>query len=132
MRFPALAGSACLLLVLASCGISSPSNNTVENFSGSVGPGGLASHSFSVARSGGEIQVTITALGPSPSAFMGVALGQPVADRCSPLIGYVNNTALLNRQALGGPIDKGNYCVAIYDPGTLTVTQTYTLRVSHP
>jgi len=117
---------------LASCGISSPSNNTVENFSGSVGPGGLASHSFSVARSGGEIQVTITALGPSPSAFMGVALGQPVADRCSPLIGYVNNTALLNRQALGGPIDKGNYCVAIYDPGTLTVTQTYTLRVSHP
>lgn len=131
MRLPVLAPAVCLL-ALTGCGISSPSNNMVENFSGSVAPGGSASHNFSVTRSGGEIQVTITALGPSPSAFMGVAVGQPVTGGCSPLLGYVNNTALLNRQALGGPIDKGTYCVAIYDPGTLTATQTYTLRVSHP
>jgi hypothetical protein len=46
----------------------------------------------------------------------------------------INTTyAQLNQQALSGPIyQKGAYCLRVYDPGTLTVAQNFTVTVSHP
>jgi len=46
---------------------------------------------------------------------------------------YVNNTAIRGQQALGGQIEKGTYCLTLYESAVpLTAPLTYTVRVSHP
>jgi hypothetical protein len=42
--------------------------------------------------------------------------------------------AIVGRQALGGRIDKGSYCVQVFDPGLVPLSgpQTYTIRISAP
>jgi hypothetical protein len=124
-----------LTAIIPACGgISSPSENTVEMFPGTVAVGGQGpTHNFSASKTG-EFFVTITALTPDPNVFLGIAVGQQTGGGCSAinLGGYVNNFAQRDRQALGGQIQKGNYCVGVYDVGYLTQAANYTLRVSHP
>ena len=43
-----------------------------------------------------------------------------------------NNFVILNAQAIFGQISSGKYCVIIFDPGTLTGTQNYTITISFP
>jgi hypothetical protein len=128
-------GALVLLLVgsLTACsGITDPSSNRIEDFSGVVPLGGNGPvHSFRVDKNG-ELIVTLTALAPDPTINIGAALGQPSGDVCNPIVGAVNDVALLNRQILGGAINKGLYCIVMYDPAALTTPQTYTIRVSHP
>jgi hypothetical protein len=135
MPFYRFAAAVCLACALSACGgIVDPAKNTTENFAGTVPVGGISPslHTFSVGKTG-EIFVTITALSPDQNVLVGVVLGQPSNGQCLPYQGYINNVAQLNRQALGGQIQKGSYCVSVYD-GALTLSQptNYTVRVSHP
>jgi hypothetical protein len=78
---------------------------------------------------GGEYSVKLTALSPTPTAVIGMVWAQGA--NCELTI--QSNFASLNQQALGGPIyQKGAYCILVYDPGTLTVAQNFTIQVSHP
>src|SRR5436190_6456186 len=128
-----IAAVVCLAALLSSCGgISSPADNAVENFSGTVSSGGIGPvHTFSVGKVG-EFFVTITALAPDQNIFMGVIFGQPVSGGCTQE--QANFAAHLNTQALGGQIQKGTWCVQVGDIGQVSTTTptTYSLRVSHP
>jgi hypothetical protein len=120
-----------LAAMLSACGgISSPSQNTVDTFTGTVTPGNADTHLFNVSKNG-EVFVTITALAPD-NIVVGVLIGQQTSGGCAPLLGYTNNFAQRGAQALGGGIDKGSYCVAVFDSGGVTQATTYSLRVSHP
>ena len=119
-------------ITLGCHGITSPSNNTVEPFSGTLEPKGLFGHFFSVGKTG-EYTVKLTALAPTPNALVGLALTAGNNDgTCTQALFQQNNFSSLNVQALGGQIFSGKYCVLIYDVGTITVAQTYTITVSHP
>lgn len=131
MRVRCAAALALAGLITVSCGgIVDPSKNITETFSGTIALQ-EAPKTFPVQISnGGEFSVKITALSPTPTAFVGTiwALGanceQPIQQ---------NNFSTLNQPALGGAVlQKGTYCVAIYNSGGLTVPQTFTLTVSHP
>ena len=126
----ALAVSGCLTI---SCGgIQSPSNNVVDQASGTLAPQGAVSHFFSVSKTG-EYTVKLTALAPTANALIGLALVAGNNDSsCSASIYQQNNFSSLNVQALGGQILSGKYCVLVYDVGTITTPQTYTIAVSHP
>jgi hypothetical protein len=120
----------------AACGgVSSPSQNQIQNFSGTVAPGignlGSQVHSFNVSKSG-EIIVTVTSISPSlpSSTFVGVIFGQPSGSACGVI--QLNQFALVGASAVSGPIQPGNYCVQMVDVGTFTTTETYNLKVSHP
>lgn len=132
MRFRAIAAVIAIACGLPACGgISSPSNNTVQTFPGvfEVGSSGPV-HDFSASRNG-EFFVTLTSLTPDSTAIVAVSFGQRSAGGC----GLITSTfASVGRQALGGPLDKGSYCVQVADSGlsTLTGAQTYSLRVSAP
>jgi hypothetical protein len=138
MYWHRLATAIALGLIVSGCGgIVNPSSNTVDPFSGTfdIGGGGEL-HLFSAGKNG-EFFVTLTALSPDSTAFVGIFLGQQNSGGCQQIFGYgsySSNFAQLNRQALGGPLDKGNYCLQVYDSGysTLSGPQTYTVRVSHP
>jgi hypothetical protein len=124
----ALAGS----LTIACGGIQSPSNNVVDMANGTLTPQGGASHFFSVSKTG-EYTVKLTALAPTSNALVGLALVVGNNDgSCTTSIYQQNNFSSLNVQALGGQILSGKYCVLIYDVGTITTPQTYTIAVSHP
>jgi len=127
-----------LALAVAGCsmigchGITSPSSNTVDPFSGTLAPQGGAGHFFTASKTG-EYIVKLTALAPTSNALIGLALVAGNNDgTCSTSIFQQNNFSSLNVQALGGQIISGKYCVLVYDVGTITTPQTYTITVSHP
>ena len=126
----ALAVAGCLTI---SCGgIQSPSNNVVDTANGTLAPQGGTSHFFSVSKTG-EYTVKLTALAPTSNALIGLALVAGNNDgSCTTSIYQQNNFSSLNVQALGGQILSGKYCVLVYDVGTITTAQTYTIAVSHP
>lgn len=122
------------VLTVGCKGITSPSNNAMEPFSGTLQPQGAAAHAFTVGKTG-EFTIKLTALAPNANLLVGLALTQGNTDgTCSTsvVLGQQNNFASLNAQALGGQIFAGRYCVLIYDVGSVTVAQTYTVTVSHP
>jgi hypothetical protein len=123
-------------LAAGSCGsVTAPSDNVTDTFSGTLKPRGLEIHPFSVSNSG-EVEVKITALAPNSNVFLGTVVGQPQADGAcafSPLLSP-NEFSTVNIASVVGPIQKGNWCVGIYDPlpGRLATEATYTLQVKHP
>ena len=121
----------CVLGSLSACGgISSPSKNTAQDFSGILQVLGSNSYPFSVSRTG-EFFITVTELG-NRTLTIGTGLGEVLNGQCQPLGGYLQPFSRWNQQALGGPISKGSYCVIVYDPNTLAEAVTFTVRVSYP
>jgi hypothetical protein len=129
-RLPRLARLSLAALLAGACGgIVDPSQNEVENFSGTLQPLGQNTHQFNVRRSG-EVDLKIVALS-NADAILRVSYGQ----------GACTNTVLLNagfRQlnnvGVGGNVfSEGLHCAVIEDAlGALSAPATYTLRVSHP
>ena len=128
VRFAAALAVAGLITV--SCGgVVDPSKNVTETFSGTLDPQGSKSFTMSV-NNGGEFSVKITALAPTATAFVGTAWA--FGADCGVLV-QSNSFSTLNQPALAGAVlQKGTYCVAIFDNGTLTSSQNFTLTVSHP
>jgi len=127
-----IALASLLFLTAASCsGINDPSKNTVVNFEDTIDPLEGNVYEFDVTTNNGEYSVQLTALSPDSSAGLSIYLGQVVSGLCTPILGQ-QGTARLNLLALNSPIQKGHYCIQLFDLGVITRTQTYTLRVSHP
>jgi hypothetical protein len=126
----ALVAFACVLD--AGCGVSSPSTNKVDTFTGTLLVGGTNFHSFT-SNGSGEFDVKLTSVTPDATAILTVALGQPSGGTCVPLFGYSALARANNPPtALTGPISKTSYCLLVYDSGYLTQPETYTVTVSHP
>jgi hypothetical protein len=126
-----LAGLAVAACTSACGGIVDPSNNTVENFAGTLQMGGSNSTNYNVSKSG-EVIVRINSLTPSPpSGSVGVGLGQTNASGCALLAGYVAN-AIPGREVNFGLINRGSYCLIVFDPGTLNGPVAYAGTFSHP
>ena len=130
MRVPAATMLAVAGLTIGGCGgITDPSKNTVESFSGTIGVGGSALHQFSSSK--GEISVKLTALAPTSGASVFLIWTQAASDgSCAGIL--QQNVATLNLPAISGVIISGRYCIIIQDIGAFTVPQTYTVAVSHP
>jgi hypothetical protein len=132
-RITAAFALAVIALSAAGCnGITTPSNNVSDPFSGTLEPGTQKSHAFSVSKTG-EFTVKLTSWGPNTNLLVGLAWTVGNNDgTCTTSILQQNNFVALNAQALGGQIVSGRYCIFIFDVGTLTAAQTYTITVSHP
>ena len=134
--------SAALLVAAAlgatACGgIETPSQNKVETFPGTIPVRGQGpAHGFSASRTG-EIEVKITTLTPSTSnTFVGVLwTGRNSNGTCENSLGQVfgqNNFAQVGLPAISTQILSGGYCLVLYDVGSFTTTESYTVTVSHP
>src|SRR2546430_2460773 len=136
-RLAAAVTLAVIGLITLSCGgIVDPSNNQTETFTGTITVTEAHPHPFSVAKTG-EFTAKVTALTPTSTALVGLALVFAASDgSCSGSIQIVqqNNFVNVNTPALGGQIFSGKYCIVIYDVGALPkdITQNYTITVSHP
>jgi hypothetical protein len=114
-----------------------------DDFTGTIGPGGTASHTFTVryAFDFTEASVTVMSLtsvatGAAPNITIGIAFGNISQGVCTRAPSYTNPQAIVNQEQRPGdlPFQAGAYCVQIFDnPAATTVTEplNYTLRVLH-
>jgi hypothetical protein len=129
-------GLACLIVTALAVGsvgcggVTDPSQNVVETFTGIVTVGGLDFKTFNISRSG-EFSISVLSLTPPASVFFIVQLGQVSGGSCAAL--FSTNLATAQHTVLTGPITSpGTYCVQVADQGVFTVPETYTVQVSHP
>lgn len=137
MRVRVTGAAACALVAafaIGCGGVTDPSKNVTETFSGTIQPGKSDSaRAFNVTTTG-EFTVKVTALAPVSGLPIGVSLYQdPSSGACQNLGLYQQNAfASLNVQALSGQIFANHYCLIAYDSVGLTAATSYTLTVSHP
>lgn len=122
---------AATVAMLGCGGISTPSENLTDTFSGSLPVKDIRAHQFSVSKTG-EFTVKLTAWAPNSGIPTGLELTRGENDGSCTTILQQTLFATLNTQALGGAIVSGKYCVAIFDIGNMTAAQNYTITVSHP
>src|SRR4051794_35241378 len=79
---------------------------TTEMFTGTVDPGGSASHNFTVSQAG-EIDITLTAAGPPTTIFMGLGIGTPSGTTCTLLSNGSLNTQAGTVPQLSGTAPAG-------------------------
>lgn len=128
--------AAAALATISCGGITDPSTNQTETFTGTITPVSLGGngvgkqHAFSI-NNNGEYTIKVTAMTPTFNSFFGTLL--TFGSDCSSIVGQ-NVLTIVGSQALAGAVfQKGSYCIQVYDAqGTMTVTENYTLTVSHP
>jgi len=137
MRIIRFVTALLLLGTLAGCGITNPSDLTMEPpFTGSISPGetsasglSLPTANFSTGKTG-EFIVTVTSVSPDSGASIGVQYGQESAGLCG-IDAQV--TSGQGATAFDFQLPKGDdYCVQVYDAGFLPRTETFSIAISHP
>jgi len=120
-------------MMLAACGSdntpttpSRPSGPMTENWSSVVAPGGASTRSFSV-NSAGTIVVTLTA---GPTVGLGVGLPRTNGGGCR--LGVSVNASPGTTPQINTQADAGQYCVQVYDLGTLADPVGFALKIEHP
>ena len=100
-----------------------------REFSGTVGQGGEAYHAV-VARSGSVI-TTMAAIGPDPSATIGMSIGILNSFACAALM--ENPAAKVGSQLLATTTGTTTLCVQVYDNGTIAAdtTLSYELTIKY-
>jgi hypothetical protein len=128
----------------AACsGISTPSTNKQQTFSGTVGPGtqpgsntGNNTHVVTASKSGTLI-VSVVSVSPDVNQILGIGYGFLAGSSCSVVAGGTIFTRAGGAQ-LTVPVQSGTYCVNVFDAafisatGGLTATENYTINVSTP
>jgi hypothetical protein len=111
--------------------LSSGTNGKVSTtFTGTLAHEGVSSHSFTVEREG-AVEVKLTALRPGSEHAneVGLGLGTPTpAGNCA-LVEAIDSTRVSGE--IGGTLQKGTYCVAVYDSGDISLEPVnYTVSVT--
>jgi hypothetical protein len=102
-----------------------------DTFSSLLPVGSSASRAFDVSQPG-TIAVTLSVASPPANVTIGLALGVPRADGSGC---YVNTTLLTPAGAapqITRAVEPGEYCVRVFDPGTLGTTVGFTTTAVHP
>jgi hypothetical protein len=126
-----------LVMLCAGCGTlgnlfssTSPSSGTsTDTFSSSLTVGGASVSSFTVAQSG-TVTVTLTALGVAGP--VGLGIGTPNGTTSCVMTSSSASVVPGASPQISATENAGNYCVEIFDPGTLTASTTFSFTVVHP
>ena len=100
---------------------------TNESWSGVVAPGGQSTRSFTV-NSSGTIAVTLTAAGTT----LGLGVGLPRVTGGGCRLSVAVNASAASSPHISTAADAGQYCVQVYDLGTLTDPVGFALKIDHP
>jgi len=111
---------------------------TTDTVSGTVPVLGSSFALFTASQSG-EIDVTLTSVGPPATIQMGLAVGTLAAagsNTCVPLSGAtvspVSAAPSGSTPQLTGTVAPGIFCVLVYDIGNQTAPVSWTATVKHP
>jgi hypothetical protein len=106
----------------------SPSGTSSPNsFTGTLTVGGTSMFTFTTT-SNGAASVTLTSLGTATP--IGVGIGTFSGTTCTLTTSSAATSAGATPQVTA-TLDAGTYCVEVFDPGTLTVSTTFGITVTH-
>ena len=132
-RLPASVIALSVAMTLAGCGSdntpttpSTTSGPMTENWSSVLAPGGASTRTFTL-NSAGTIVVTLTA---GPTVGLGVGLPRTNGGGCR--LGVSVNASPGTTPQINSQADAGQYCVQVYDLGTLTDPSGFALKIEHP
>ncbi|HEX5473125.1 MAG TPA: hypothetical protein VFX12_00575 [Vicinamibacterales bacterium] len=127
---------ATVLVFAAGCGSSilsqiptAPVQTITQTFTGTLTPSGGETHPFT-ATNAGAITATLSAVGSGTAVTMGLSIGTWDGAACHIVV--ANDQAVAGSSLGGNASSAGNYCVRLYDVGTLTGPTAYTVVVVHP
>lgn len=136
MRIPCLFIVSIAALLAAACGetpaapstsITSPST---ETFSSLLTAKGSASRTFAT-HDRGAVSLTLTSTTPA-DVVVGVGVGIPKSNGGGCILTASVDTAAGPSAQVSITAETGDYCVQLYDPGTLTEQVAFTLSITHP
>jgi len=104
-----------------------PTTPAAETWSSALAPGGTSSRSFTVTAAG-TINVTMTSAGST----VGLGVGLPRLSGGGCRLGVSVNTGGGSAPQISTQADAGQYCVQVFDLGTLTDPIPFTLTIDHP
>ncbi|HMF94986.1 MAG TPA: hypothetical protein VKE96_11850 [Vicinamibacterales bacterium] len=136
--YPKLLAATALVVCCfsAACGgVTDPSQNATETFSGVLNHGGPIQFFGFTSSKTGEISAKFTSLTPVSQAIVGVLLAQAGSGgSCAGDLGLVNRNdfAQLNVSVFLGQLPGRQYCIGVYESQTLTQAENFTVTVSHP
>jgi len=106
---------------------SRPTRPSSEIWSSVLAPGGASSRSFTVDAAG-TIAVTMTSAGGTVG--LGVGLPRVTGGGCR--LGVTVNASAASAPQITAQADAGQYCVQVFDLGTLTDPIPFALKIDHP
>jgi hypothetical protein len=131
--------AAAALVIGCTCagcgGITDPSQNANDPFSGVLNHGDpIQFYPFTSSKTG-EISAKFTSLTPVTNVIIGVLLAQAASDNsCTGSLNLVTpqTVAQLNVSVFLGQLPGRRYCLGVYEATALTQPENYTVVVSHP
>jgi hypothetical protein len=106
-----------------------------ETFTGTIAVVGGSSTGINfTASAAGEVDVTISSLGPPATIAMGLALGVPstVDTSCAITTGSGTQVQASATPLVSSVPSAGPYCLRLFDVGQMTGPINYTITVAHP
>ena len=121
---------------MAGCGgVTDPSQNTTEPFSGVMNHGDpIKFFPFSTSKTG-EVSAKFTSLTPVSNVIMQILVAQANGDGgCTGDLGLVTPqlAAQLNVSVFLGQLQGRRYCLCVLEGTPLTQAESYSLTLSHP
>lgn len=131
--------AACLMsLVALGCGddtpttptTSTPTSPTTSSFASTLPVQGAVSRLFSATQSG-TVTVTLKSAG-APSTVVGLGIGVPTAGVANCAFTSAQRVTAGTTPQITASVDAGQYCVGIYDVGTLTSPIAFDITIVFP
>ena len=107
------------------------STTITVSFSTNLAVGGASTRSFDVARAG-TVSATLLRVGTTDTLSVGLGIGIPLEDGSGCVLSRSVVTTSGTTAQLELAVDIGTYCLQIYDPGTLSSVQSFTISLIYP
>jgi hypothetical protein len=101
-----------------------------DTFSSILTQQGSATRAVTASQAG-TLSATMTSATP-PNLLVGLGLGIPRADAGGCYLSTASNILTSAAAQVATAVDAGQYCVKVYDLGTLTTNVSFTVAANHP
>jgi hypothetical protein len=107
-----------------------PTGPTTSIFASRLTPGGAVSRQFGASASGTVTAMLTNAAGPNTVVGLGIGVPTTGLAKCALSTGIQTNAGATPQ--LSATVDAGNYCVVVYDLGTLTSPIDFSVTLVYP
>ena len=126
------------LAAAAACGNSTttpttpttPTGPTTSIFASRLTPGGAVSRQFGASTTGTVTAMLTNAAGPN--IVVGLGIGVPTTGLAKCALSTTIQTNAGSTPQISATVDAGNYCVVVYDLGTLTTSIDFSVTLVYP
>jgi hypothetical protein len=107
-----------------------PTGPTTSVFASRLTPGGAVSRSFGATTTGTVTVMLTNAAGPT--TVVGLGIGVPTTGIAKCALSTAIKTASGSTPQISAAVDPGQYCVTVYDLGTLTSPIDFSVTLVYP